>query len=127
MGSTPVAAGRKLGRRDRHRHPQPRQFLISPLGFTKAGKNINYYDDVKLEKAVLPFIVKSLDQLMAMGFSKDKCFCIGEGKNFKFLQSLNEEHGWFKEIIPLAHPRFIMQYKRKKLKQYIAAWCDQLR
>jgi len=99
---------------------------LSPLGFTKAGKNINYYDDPKLEKSILPFIIKSLNQLKVMGVSSDKCFCIGEGKNFKFLSALNQEHQWFKEIVPLAHPRFIMQYKRKKLEDYINKWCSLL-
>ena len=99
---------------------------ISPLGFTKGGKNINYYDDPKLEKSIRPFIVKSLNQLKTMGVSDEKCFCIGEGMNFKFLSVLNQEHEWFNEIVPLAHPRFIMQYRRKKLEDYVERWCEVL-
>lgn len=91
---------------------------ISPLGFTKDGKNINYYDIPALQKAVTPFIIKSINELSAMA-SPEKCFCIGEGKNFVFLEDLNQKHGWFKEIVPLPHPRFIMQYRRKKLGEYI--------
>ncbi len=99
---------------------------VSPLGFTLNGKNINYYDDKKLEKVVLPFIVKSVNQLISIGFSKEKCYCIGEGKNFEFLQKINQDYQWFEEIIPLAHPRFIMQYKRKHLTRYIDEWCHHL-
>ncbi|HRI79127.1 MAG TPA: DUF4918 family protein [Cyclobacteriaceae bacterium] len=99
---------------------------LSPLGFTKGGKNINYYDDPKLEKSILPFIIKSVNQLKDLGVSGEQCFCIGEGKNYKFLKGLNQEHQWFKEITPLAHPRFIMQYKRKQLESYIDRWCNLL-
>jgi hypothetical protein len=99
---------------------------VSPLGFTFKGKNINYYDVAALEKSVTPFIVKSIQQLMDMGMSKEKCFCIGEDKNLKALVRLNEKHQWFKEIIPLPHPRFIMQYRRKKLKEYIDIYLTRL-
>src|SRR5205085_132332 len=92
---------------------------ISPLGFTREGKNINYYDIPALQKAVMPFIIKSIGQLLTIGVSREKCFCIGEGKNFIFLKDLNNKQGWFKEVIPLAHPRFIMQYRRKKLSEFI--------
>jgi len=92
---------------------------VSPLGFIKAGKNINYYDEPALQKAVTPFIIRSINSMVSLGISKKKCFCIGEGKNLSFLSKLNEEHQWFEEIIPLAHPRFIMQYKRKSVSKYI--------
>lgn len=91
----------------------------SPLGFVQKGKNINYYDDPKLQKAVAPFICDSISRLMKMGCDRKKGFCIGEGKNYAFLSELNQVHGWFDEVIALAHPRFIMQYKRKQLSGYI--------
>ena len=31
---------------------------VSPLGYMKDGKNINYYDDKKLQQAVTPFIIR---------------------------------------------------------------------
>lgn len=99
---------------------------ISPLGFTKEGKNINYYDEPQLQKAITPFVIQSIDQLISMKMNRDKCFCIGEGKNFAFLQKLNQQHKWFKEIIPLSHPRFIMQYKRKTLEHYITNYLMKL-
>lgn len=99
---------------------------VSPLGFVKDGKNINYYDIPKLEKAITPFIIESINRNLAMGMSREKCFCIGGDKNLKSLSRLNETHGWFKEIIPLPHPRFIMQYRRKKMKEYVQFWIDAL-
>jgi hypothetical protein len=100
---------------------------ISPLGFTKAGININYYDDPKLQKAVLPFVIKSMTTLTSWNVSKKKCFCLGEGKNFKFLVDLNNKHQWFEEIVPLSHPRFIMQYKRKLVSSYVEDYLRKLK
>lgn len=99
---------------------------VSPLGFTAKGKNINYYDDPKLEKAVRPFIIRSIDGLLQMGVNRDKCFCVGEGKNYEFLKKINEEQKWFSEIVPLAHPRFVMQYRRKQLNRYIQSYLERL-
>jgi len=99
---------------------------VSPLGFTKEDKNINYYDEPALQKAITPFVLQSIDKLVAMKINRKKCFCIGEGKNFSFIQKLNQEQKWFEEIIPLAHPRFIMQYKRKKVNDYIMDYLQKL-
>lgn len=97
---------------------------ICPLGFTirnKKGRdvNYNYYDDKKLQKAAMPFIIESIYKTLKLGVSHDIVFCFGAGKNLKFIQNLNEEHHLFKEIIPLEHPRFIMQYKSKFKEEYI--------
>lgn len=97
---------------------------VSPLGFLREGKNINYYDDRKLAEAVMPFAVSCMKQQLKWPVNKDVCFCIGEGKNLQYLQQLNADHHWFKEIVPLAHPRFIMQYKRMKIDDYIRQYMD---
>ncbi len=99
---------------------------VSPLGFTREGKNINYYDDKRLEKVIRPFAVACISETVNMGINRSRCYAIGEGKNFDFLVKLNDEHQWFEEIIPLAHPRFIMQYKRKQLAAYIQSYVDRL-
>ena len=99
---------------------------VCPLGFIKNGKNINYYDDKKLMAAVTPFIIDCIHKQIAIGFSTDKCLCIGGEKNFKFLSGLNNEHKWFKEIIPLPHPRFILQYRRKQKDQYVHQYLSAL-
>jgi len=99
-----------------------RQFYfnsICPLGFTKDGKNLNYYDIKELQEAVKDFMIRSLKQQINFGININLAYCLGEGENFKFISKLNEEHRFFKKIIPLAHPRFIMQYKRKKVNEYI--------
>ena len=108
---------------------------VCPLGFITSPnllqrgiqKNINYYDDKNLMKAVTPFIVECMNKQLNMGFNREKCICIGGEKNFKFLQRLNNEHGWFNEIVPLPHPRFILQYRRKQKDKYIHQYLSALR
>ena len=92
---------------------------VSPLGFTKDEINMNYYDDKQLQRAVKPFITENIQKQIALGFETDHSICIGGEKNFKFFVRLNEEQGWFKEIIPLPHPRFIMQYRRRQKENYV--------
>lgn len=99
---------------------------VSPLGFIKDGKNINYYDDKKLQQAVTTFIIETIQQQIQMGFATDTCICIGGEKNYKFLVSINEQQGFFKKIIPFTHPRFIMQYRRKRKQEYVNEWLDAL-
>lgn len=91
------------------------------------GKNLNYYDDPVLQKRVTPFIIECINKLVAIGFNTDKCLCIGGEKNFKFLSGLNNDHHWFGEIVPLPHPRFILQYRRKQKEQYIQQYLSAMR
>lgn len=104
---------------------------VSPLGFTKQGKNnrhvnYNYYDSRDLQEAVMPFIKKSLEKQLDFGINRDVCFCIGTGKNYSFIKELNEKHGYFHSLIPLEHPRFIMQYKSKQKESYIHKYVEEL-
>ena len=97
---------------------------ICPLGFVSIQdkgrqKNYNYYDSPELTRAAKDFIIKSINAQLKLGFRRDKCYCLGTGKNYKFLTALNAEQSFFGEIIPLDHPRFIMQYRLKKKDEYI--------
>jgi hypothetical protein len=99
---------------------------ISPLGFTKGGKNLNYYDMKDLQHSLRPFILDSLRKTLLMPVERTVCFCLGEGQNYKFLSALNDEFKFFGIIKPLPHPRFIMQYRRKKLSEHIENYLSQL-
>lgn len=106
-----------------------RKFYISavcPLGFTKNGKNLNYYDLKPLQEAVKDFCVSSIEKQLSFGLNKNRCYCLGGGQNFKFLQQINHSHGFFDEITPLPHPRFIMQYRRKYLNKYLQEYLTAL-
>ncbi len=92
---------------------------VCPLGFVQQGKNLNYYDDKKLLQTVEPFIVNSLQRLVSFHVNRQRCICIGGEKNFRYLSGLNKKYNWFQEIIPLPHPRFIMQYKRGSVQEFV--------
>ena len=65
------------------------------------------------------FILSTLQQQIELGLSTDMVICLGEGKNMKFLARLNKEQKLFREIIPLPHPRWVMQYRYKSRHEYI--------
>lgn len=109
------------------------QFYINsvcPLGFTNRGlkgneNNYNYYDDPKLLKSVYEFMNTSFKQQLTFGIERNIALCLGAGKNEKFIRKMNVDFNFFSEIIPLEHPRYIMQYKSKEknfyIQKYIAA------
>lgn len=106
-----------------------KQFYISamsPLGFVKHVKNLNYYDDKILLKRIQPFIIDCMNKQISFGLNTDVCFCIGEGENLKYLQKLNSKYKWFSEIVALPHPRFIMQYRLKRKEEYIQQYVNKL-
>jgi len=92
---------------------------LCPLGFIKNGKNINYYDEKRLEKKVTPFIESAIEAQLKIGANPDLAISLGIGKNFKFFKKLNERKNYFKDVIALPHPRWIMQYKSKDKNKYI--------
>jgi len=105
---------------------------ICPLGFTiinDKGKeiNYNYYDSNELTEMVYDFIIGNIKKQISFGIGTDVCFCFGTGKNVTFLRKINEEFHFFKKIVPLEHPRFIMQYKSKSKQFYLDKYLEELR
>ena len=105
--------------------------FVCPLGISKVdgnGKevNCNYYENKKLKESLKPFIVNSLLNLINLGIDTLVCYCIGSGENYKFLLDINKEYHFFKEIIPLEHPRFIMQYNRKRKEEFLEKYLQVL-
>lgn len=104
---------------------------ICPLGFVREndkGKevNYNYYDSKVLQETVEHFIIKTLKQQLQFGIDTDVCYCLGTGKNFSYLLELNKKYTFFKTIVPLEHPRYIMQYKLKQKQTYIEKYLELL-
>jgi hypothetical protein len=97
---------------------------VSPLGFTRGGNNLNYYDEPPLARSVTPFITTSLERQLALGCSRRRVVVLGLGQNWKFLERLNQERGFFDEILPLEHPRWIMQYRRRRMKEYLQKYLE---
>jgi hypothetical protein len=99
---------------------------VSPLGFVRAGRNLNYYDDRELENGLRDFIIETLRKQVDLGIRRDRAVCLGEGKNYKYLMKLNREIGLFSEILPLSHPRWVMQYRFRKKEEYIRLYMETL-
>lgn len=105
---------------------------VCPLGFVRHNArgnwvNANYYDDPALEEAVRPFIYQNLDAQIKLCGQPGKAVVLGSGKNYQYLNKHNQKKGWFEEVIPLEHPRFIMQYRRKKLAAYVEKFIQTIR
>jgi len=105
---------------------------VCPLGFTSVDakgkeKNYNYYDSPQLMNAVKEFAVDNIEKQIDMGVAADTCFCFGTGKNEKYLRKLNDEHQFFKNLVVLEHPRFIMQYKMRSKQFYIDKYVEAFR
>jgi hypothetical protein len=99
---------------------------VSPLGFVKHGKNLNYYDDKILLKQIESFVIDCMQKQISFGLQTDICFCIGEGENFKYLKKLNTQYKWFDKIESVPHPRFIMQYRLKRKEEFIRQYIEKL-
>jgi hypothetical protein len=99
---------------------------VSPLGFTRGGKNLNYYDEPALTRKVTPFIIRTMEQQLALGARRDRAIVFGRGQNYRYLGRLNADHGWFETLEPLDHPRSIVQYKRKQLDAYATRYAKVL-
>lgn len=104
---------------------------VCPLGFVIQGakgreKNYNYYDSKELLAAVESFIVESLEAQLSFGINRDVGYCLGNNKNYKYLLKLNKEKNYFDKILPLEHPRYIMQYKSKHKEDFIRKYLEVL-
>ena len=71
-------------------------------------------------------MIKSLKSQLAAGGSKKIAFVLGRGKNYQYLNQMNEKHGLVKTLWPLPHPRWVMQYRLKKLDIYIQEYITKL-
>lgn len=92
---------------------------VSPLGFVKDGKNYNYYDSRALTHTLKSFITKSLVEQIGFGIKFKRAYVLGQGKNYEYLKMLNLDLKLFDELIPLPHPRWVMQYRRKQLSEIL--------
>ncbi len=71
-----------------------------------------------------PFIVTSISTQLAFGASRKVALCMGQGQNAKYFQKINEQYGFFEEIIALPHPRWVMQYRRKQVAAFVDVYLD---
>jgi Uracil DNA glycosylase superfamily len=99
---------------------------ICPLGFIKNGKNYNYYDSRALQDAVMPMILENLKTQIDFGAKTNVAYSMGKGKNFKFLNLLNDKYELFDKVLALPHPRWVMQYRLKSKDMFVEEYVDAL-
>ena len=98
------------------------QFYINsvcPLGFLRDGINCNYYDDKNLFQSVKSKIISGMKTQVKFGCRTDVVISLGKGKNEQFLKKINDEIGLFGQVLSLPHPRWVMQYRRKRMEEFI--------
>lgn len=107
--------------------------FVCPLGIVRTNSkgnevNCNYYESKKLQEYLYSFVVSTIRSQIGFGIDTSVCYCIGSGKNYSFLSKINNKYNFFNTIIPLEHPRFIMQYNSKHkdffIEKYISSLCD---
>lgn len=107
--------------------------FVCPLGIVRINAkgnevNCNYYENKKLQETLYSFIISAIRSQINFGIDTSVCYCIGSGENYAFLSKVNSEYNFFNTIIPLEHPRFIMQYNSKRkdvfMEKYINALCS---
>ncbi|WP_416865516.1 MAG: uracil-DNA glycosylase family protein [Imperialibacter sp.] len=100
---------------------------VSPVGFTMHGKNLNYYDHKELQtKQWVSFMTSCFESQLQMGVNREVAYVLGQGQNLKFLSKLNDENGFFEKLEVLPHPRWVMQYRLKRLEEFINVYIDKL-
>lgn len=103
--------------------------FICPLGIVRIksnGKevNCNYYENKKLQEQLYDFIIETLKMQLEFNIDRTVCYCIGSGENYEFLEEINQKYCFFDKIIPLEHPRFIMQYNSKNKDYYLEKYLE---
>jgi len=99
---------------------------VSPLGFLKDGINLNYYDIKGYKKLFEKYVAKEIEKQLAFNIERSVAYSIGKGQNIQFLNWINDKYQFFKEILPLPHPRWVMQYRLKRKAEFIQEYMDQL-
>ncbi|MCG8306964.1 MAG: DUF4918 family protein [Cytophagales bacterium] len=99
---------------------------VSPLGFIKDGVNLNYYDIPEVRDFLESYMVKSLKQQIEIGALSHIAFSMGKGENLKYLKYLNKKYRLFEDIQPLPHPRWVMQYRLKRKREFINEYIDKI-
>ena len=100
---------------------------VFPFALIRDERNINYYDDRALTRELTPYIVETMWKQISFGARRNVAIVLGTGKNADYLSRLNAEHHFFDRLIPLDHPRFIMQYRRKRLDEYLDMYVAAIR
>lgn len=100
---------------------------FSPLGFVRNGVNVNFYDDPALERAIIPFVLRHVHAMHAAGVRHDAMVVLGTGALKRFVERHIVHAFPDTAFVYLEHPRFIMQYRRKRVDEYVQRYVEQIR
>jgi hypothetical protein len=98
-----------------------------PLGFVRDGVNVNFYDDAALVRAIIPFVHQHINAMHASGVRRDAMIVLGTGALKRFVERHVCDAFPGTGFTYLEHPRYIMQYKRKHLHEYVQRYVEQIR
>jgi hypothetical protein len=96
---------------------------LYPFAIIKEGKNYNYYDERSSTAKLKDAIVQNVKSQIGFGARRELVILLGK-RNAEFFSTINEQHKFFKTIVVLEHPRYIMQYRLKKIDDYIKKYID---
>ncbi len=96
---------------------------LYPFAIIRDKKNYNYYDERKLAEHLREEIIQNIKFQISFGARRDLAILLGK-KNADYFSPINKEYSFFKKIIVLEHPRYLMQYKHKQKNFYINKYLD---
>ena len=99
---------------------------LSPLGYEKAGKNINFYDDKDFLTALTPTILRWVRKQEKAGLRTDAAIVLGTGKLQDVVKKKIPTVLPYQNVVFLEHPRFIMQYRRKRVGEFVEKYLETL-
>lgn len=99
---------------------------VSPLGYLRDGINLNYYDIKGFKPMFEEYVVAQIEEQLKFGIDQSVAYSIGKGQNIKYLNYINDKYGFFEKMLPLPHPRWVMQYRLKRKDEFIQEYLDVL-
>lgn len=97
-------------------------WAMMPVSVTEDGKYVNYYESSSVD--LLSSVVRSNVEWLSKVPSTGRVVILGIGENAKFFDHLEGKPLVYDTVRYLPHPRWIMQYNRKKIEYYIEQYID---
>lgn len=99
-------------------------WALMPLSITKDGSYINYYD-CSVQEALKDIVEENMRWVSKLP-SRGRLVVLGKGENLKSFKNLSGTPFGYNTVLSLPHPRWIMQYNRDKVDQYIDIYLESI-
>lgn len=99
-------------------------WAMMPVTVTKKGNYANYYGNDVVEdlKGLVEDNVRWTSRLPSTG----RLVILGSGENQKFFDNMQGSPFGYNDVRVVPHPRWVLQYNRSKVDQYIEQYVDAL-